>query len=123
MTALNTFGMDAAAPVVRGDTRRQRYTVTTDGTTAKDLTGLQAARYRLFDAPAGDPNATPLISELTLGNGITVIGDPAEGVIEVVYSTAGLSGVVYGELELTDAAGDVVTVAVDIGQFTPDHLV
>lgn len=101
--------------IVSGDSRTLRFTVTGENGAALNLAGAEAVRWGCVRKRADGKFAPPAAVERTLGAGISIT-DAASGIIEVVLApadTAGLAGGRYHhELQLTDAAGAVSTLAV-----------
>jgi hypothetical protein len=109
MTATN---QDVA--MFSGDTRVLAFTVTQAGdSTPVDLTGATAIKWKCARKLSGGFSSTVTLSK-ALGAGITVT-DADAGQLQVLLSpadTAALSGRFYHELEITDVAGNVSTVAI-----------
>ena len=108
MTATN---QDVA--MFSGDTRVLAFTITqAGGSTPVDLTGA-TIKWRCARKLSGGFSSTVTLSK-SLGAGITVTNADA-GQLQVLLSpadTAALSGRFYHELEITDVAGNVSTVAI-----------
>jgi hypothetical protein len=123
MTAVRQDVGKTGEPFIAGDDRTLRFTVTeADGATALDLTGC-SLKWELFAWQSGPkygvPDATATVTKTTGGGGITV-PDPVGGIVEVALAAADTGSLVptgqgtamhWHELQLTDTAGKVLTVA------------
>lgn len=92
-----------------GDSKKLRFTVIDDAGAAKNLTGAAI----VWKAAKTAGSSTALITK-SVGSGITIT-DPTGGLFEVRLDpadTASLSGDFYHEAQVTDALGDVATVAI-----------
>lgn len=94
----------------RGDTYPFRVPITDDADPPQpiDLTSAALA-YALMRAPG----STPFVNK-SIGSGITVVGPPTDGIVDIVIDPADTealpAGTYYHEAELTEVSGRVTTV-------------
>jgi hypothetical protein len=115
---------DQNVTMYSGDSRVLAFTITeANGTTPINLTGAVVA-WACARKLSGGFSTTPTLSK-EIGAGITIIAAIA-GTLEVALApadTASLVGRYYHELQVTDAAGNVSTVATGTLTITKDLIV
>lgn len=113
----------AADPFVSGDDRTLSITVKDEDGAAFDLTGVSAIKWQAFAYDDTVISGSNSISK-TLGGGITVTS-AAGGIFEITLDpadTSSLDGKFHHECQVTDSAGNVITVFTGTFFITKDYV-
>jgi len=112
---------DQSFELFAGNTAAIRFAITTDGTVAYDLSGVQDI---IFTARLDPSSGVLFTKKKSVDGGIDFgpNGDGTDGICYVNFvasDTTGLSGFLYCQLDVVDVDGNIVTVAQATGKVGP----